>query len=126
MAGTGVDDVDMSVTLDAEGFLHLDWSPGVTVTGEAARRAVAKLAQVASGRERPLLVDMTATGGLTRDARVVFAEKSAASRVALLGRSSVDRVIANFFLGVGGAPVPTRFFTSESAAVAWLRDGHDR
>jgi hypothetical protein len=32
-------------------------------------------------------------------------------------------VIANFALGVSAVPVPTRFFTSEPAALAWLRDG---
>jgi phosphoglucomutase len=69
-----------------------------------------------------MLVDMTATGELTRAARVVFAQKSAASAIALLGKSAVDRVIANFALGVSPVPVPTRFFTSESVALTWLRE----
>jgi hypothetical protein len=63
---------------------------------------------------------------VTRPARAVFAEPSAASIIALLGGSAVDRVIANFILGVSTVPVPTRFFTVEAEALAWLRDGrHD-
>jgi len=66
-------------------------------------------------------VSMTGTAELSRDARVVFTRRCSASRIALVGRSAVDRVIANFALGVSSVPVPTRFFTSEPAAVGWLR-----
>lgn len=72
-------------------------------------------------RERPLLVVMTGTEQLTREARMVFGRRCSASRIALTGRSEVDRVIANFFLSVGRVPVPTRFFTSEATAIEWLR-----
>lgn len=112
----------MTVTLDADGFVRLWWAPGIVITGDLAREAVLAVERVCAGRQLPMLVDMTATGNLTRDARVVFAKKSAASAIALLGRSAVDRVIANFALGVSPVPVPTRFFTVEAAAVAWLRD----
>ena len=45
-----------------------------------------------------------------------------ACRIALLGASAVDRVRASLVPEPGrvGYPVPTRFFTSETAAVAWL------
>jgi hypothetical protein len=81
--------------------------------------------RICAGRPRPMLVDMTGTGALTRAARVVFAEESFASKIALLGKSAVDRVIANFALGVSPVPVPTRFFTAEPAALAWLRNVGD-
>ena len=112
----------MTVDLDPTGFVRLWWAPGVTITGDLAREAVAALDRVCAGQRRPMLVDMTATGQLTRAARVVFAQESAASAIALLGKSAVDRVIANFALGVSPVPVPTRFFTSESVALTWLRD----
>ncbi len=112
----------MTVSLDPGGFVRLWWAPGVKITGDLAREAVVAVEQICAGRRRPMLVDMVATGELTRAARVVFAQKSAASAIALLGKSAVDRVIANFALGVSPVPVPTRFFTSESVATAWLRD----
>lgn len=114
--------VPMTVSLDPEGLVRLCWAPGVKISGELAREAVEAVGRVCGGQRRPMLVDMTATGELTRAARVVFAQESAASAIALLGRSAVDRVIANFALGVSPVPVPTRFFTSESVAMAWLRD----
>jgi hypothetical protein len=33
----------------------------------------------------------------------------------------VDRVIANFILGINKLPCPTRFFTSEPDALGWLK-----
>lgn len=114
--------VQMTVDLDPAGFVRLWWAPGVTISGDLAREAVAALERICAGQRRAMLVDMTATGQLTRAARVVFAQESAASAIALLGKSAVDRVIANFALGVSPVPVPTRFFTSESVALTWLRD----
>lgn len=37
--------------------------------------------------------------------------------------AAVDRVLANLGLAVSGGPGPTRLFTSEPAALAWLCDG---
>jgi hypothetical protein len=116
------DEVPMKVSLDADDFIRLWWAPGVTITGELAHEAVDAVETICAGRKRPMLVDMTGTGNLTRAARVVFAQPSFASAIALLGKSAVDRVIANFALGVSPVPVPTRFFTVESVAMAWLRD----
>ena len=67
-----------------------------------------------------MLVDMATTSSVTRAARAVFSIPCAASRIALLGASPVDRVLANFFLGVHIPPCPTRFFTSRSEAMNWL------
>jgi hypothetical protein len=112
-----------SVRVDVRGFVRLSWVQGLRITGDMARAAMALVDATNAGRERPLLVDMTGTAALTREARMTFSRRCSASRIALLGSSPVDRVIANFALGVSAVPVPTRFFTSELLAVAWLTDG---
>jgi hypothetical protein len=113
------DDV-VQVRVEDLGFVRLTWRTGLRITGALAERAMGLVDQTNGSLERPLLVDMTATAQLRRDARMTFARRCSASRIALLGRSEVDRVIANFAVGVTSTPVPTRFFTSEAAAVAWL------
>lgn len=113
----------LSVSVDPTGVVRLSWLPGLRITGYLAADAMAAVDELNGDTERPLLVDMTGTAVLTREARQTFARKCSASRIALLGKSAVDRVIANFALGVSFVPVPTRFFTSEPAALAWLRDG---
>jgi hypothetical protein len=115
----------MAVSEDGDGLIRLRWAPGVTITGDLAREAVAAVDRICAGRRQPMLVDMAATAAVTRDARAVFARKTSASAIALLGKSSVDRVIANFVLGVTSVPVPTRFFTSETDALGWLVDARD-
>lgn len=116
----------MSLRVDEEGVVRLHWVEGLHIDGPLARTAMDLVDELNAGRERPLLVDMSGTATLSREARMVFTQKCSASRIALLGASAVDRVIANFWLGVSAAPVPTRFFTSDPAAVAWLRDGAPR
>ncbi|MCO1660098.1 STAS/SEC14 domain-containing protein [Pseudonocardia humida] len=111
-----------TVTLHLEqgGYVRCDWRRGTRITGELARGAIKRLDELNDGIKRPLLVDMRGTASLTREGRQAFAEEYSASKVALLGESPVDRVIANFTLSVIVMSIPTRYFTSESAALAWL------
>jgi hypothetical protein len=112
-----------SLTISDEGLILLVWPPGVKITGPSARRAFDEVNRICGTSRRPMLVDMATTKSVARDARAVFGEPSAASRIALLGRSPVDRVIANFTLGVSTVPCPTKFFTSRVQAMAFLREG---
>lgn len=70
-----------------------------------------------------MLVDMATVASVSREARSIWSIPCGASRIALLGTSPVDRVLANFFLGVHIPPCPTRFFTSRSEALDWLNSG---
>ena len=81
--------------------------------------------EMCGGRPTPLLIDMATTESVSRAARTVFSRRCDASAIALLGASAVDRVLANFFLGVNSAPVPTRFFTSNGEAIRWLASHGD-
>jgi hypothetical protein len=112
---------DVVVTIDDSDMIRLSWTDGITITEEAARIAAGFVNQISADRRRPMIVDMALTAQVTRQARTVFLEPGAASIIALLGKSPVDRVIANFVLGVSNLPCPTKFFTSEEAAIAWIR-----
>jgi hypothetical protein len=70
---------------------------------------MAKINDVADGAEYPMLVHMAETQSVTHQARSVFAESCAASRIALLGSSPIDWVIANFTMILRTLPYPTRF-----------------
>ena len=111
---------EVAVTIDANDMIRLKWTEGITITEPAARHAQQFVNEISADRRRPMIVDMSETASVTRQARTVFLEEGAASIIALLGRSPVDRVIANFVLGVSNLPCPTKFFTSEDAAVQWL------
>ncbi len=108
-----------SVELDSD-IVVLQWAPGVVITGPRAAEAMAAVNRLNGDRTRPLLVDMTGTAKLTREARETFREDVLVSRMALVGESSVDRVIANFGLRVSSLRFPARYFTSVTAGMAWL------
>jgi len=110
------------VGLEPPGLIHLVWDPNVRIEEADAQAAMAAVNDIAGAAEYPLLVDMANTASVSRKARAVFSIPCAASRIALLGASPVDRVLANFFLGVHIPPCPTRFFTSRAEAMRWLMD----
>jgi hypothetical protein len=107
---------------DAAGaVVVLTWAPGVVITAELAAVAMVKVDEHNANEERPLLVDMTGIAALRREAHRHFRQRSQISRIAIVGESAVDRVIANFGLRLSPPPVPSRFFTSKAAALAWLQ-----
>lgn len=124
MTQAGATDAPSSVVLDGN-LVRLQWAPGVNITEDAARTAMAEVNRVCGNHRHPMLVDMTMTASVSRAARTVFSIPCAADTIALLGRSPVDRVIANFILGVSSLPTPTRYFNSEPAALAWLEEVRD-
>ncbi len=109
-------------SLDIEnGLVILRWPRGCTITGGAARRALDAVDTICAGRRLPLLVEMATTKSVAREARAVFCEPCAASKIAIMGDSPVDRVIANFTLGFMAPPCPTKFFTDRAQAIDFLR-----
>ena len=116
-----------SLDFDGNGILRLQWARGVVIDAPNAQLAMDRVNELCGGQPTPLLIDMATTDSVSRAARAVFAKPCDASAIALLGSSAVDRVLANFFLGVNSAPVPTRFFTNSDEAARWLTSqGHDR
>jgi hypothetical protein len=114
-----------SLGFESNGVLRLEWARGVVIDGSNAQLAMDRVNAMCGGRQAPLLIDMATTASVSRAARTVIAQACDASAIALLGTSPVDRVLANFFLGVNSSPVPTRFFTSSDEAVRWLTSqGH--
>jgi hypothetical protein len=110
-----------TVDLRSDGIIHLIWEPQVRIEIQDAEAAMAAVNRIAGDSTYPMLVDMATTEDVTRAARSVFSIPCAANRIALLGASPVDRIIANFFLGVHIPPCPTRFFTSRTESMKWLQ-----
>jgi hypothetical protein len=109
-----------TLELRTDGILNLKWVTGARLEAEDAHAAMRAVNELCGDTEHPMLVDMATTESVSRGARAVFSIPCAANRIALLGKSAVDRVIANFFLGVHTPPCPTRFFTSRPEALKWL------
>ena len=115
----GRDEV-MSVTVDDADVVRLTWVAGLHIDEALAREAMKAVDEVNGERRRPLLVAADGPVDMSRGARHVLAEPCSATRVAVLGQSAVDQIVVNFMLRLTSPAVPTRLFTSEPAATAWL------
>jgi hypothetical protein len=111
------------LTLDGQGILQLKWPRAASISQADAEAAMLSVNELCGEARHPMLVDMATTAQVSRGARAVFGRPCQANRIALLGDSPVDRVMANFILGLNKLPCPTRFFTSRQEALTWLTKG---
>lgn len=103
------------------GVLRLHWKPGVTVEVDDANATVSAVVTLGQGARLPMLVDIQGVKHSV-GARRIFPAPSSVSRMALLGSSPVDEVVAMFRLGLVPSQFPVRYFTSSQEALAWLLD----
>ncbi|WP_457964762.1 STAS/SEC14 domain-containing protein [Arthrobacter sp. D1-29] len=119
MKHTPIDSGKATLELLPNGVVNLTWQRHANLEIADVTAAMASLDDVCHGVPHPLLVDMGGTMGVSHDAREAFSAPSAASRIALLGSTPVDRILANF-RPAGSYPCPTRFFTDRTEAMSWL------
>ena len=97
---------------------------GAEETLDDARANVALCLRRNAGGRRPLLVDLRQVKTQTAEARAYLAGAEGlrvSQAVGLLIGSPVSRVVGNLYLGLNKPTIPTRLFTSEEEAQAWLR-----
>ena len=108
-----------------DGVLYGLANEGVTASAEDAREQFDIQRPMLEGHPLPFLMDIRKARGISREARYMFASAEAAqifARTALLIGSPLSRVLGNFFLGLNKPQMPTRLFTDEAEALAWLRE----
>ncbi|MFF2246433.1 hypothetical protein ACFVTM_19935 [Arthrobacter sp. NPDC058130] len=103
------------------GIIEVLLPPNEEIEGPEARVAGEAVRSLAAGRRMPVLLVITGVVGVSIEARQVYSGSIAATAFALVGESPVDRVIAHYLLRSRSETIPAQFFTSESAAVDWLR-----
>lgn len=110
--------------VDEQGIIRGREADGSSFGLSDAQEAIAAIRELAGGSRRGLVVDISDLRTMTRDARAYFTHKDHAEflyAVALVVRSLISRAIGNFFLGLNKPEVPTRLFTNDEDALAWLR-----
>jgi hypothetical protein len=111
-----------TVEVREDGILHVVLAEQAGVTAEDAQ-ALQTAALEACEVPRPVLADIRRARGVNILSMRHSAGKDAfemTTRLAFLVGSPVSRMIGSLFLGLWKAPCPTRMFTDEAAAVAWL------
>jgi hypothetical protein len=122
VGGEHVDDPYVWEPLGSDGVAKIRYKAGAIVTEDVARKTVAELMALTSGKRIVLLADLRQLKSITREARVFFANATNAyAAIALLAGSLPTQVMANFFIGLSRPKVPTQMFTDEEKALTWLR-----
>ena len=110
--------------LGEDGIVRTVLSRGSSHTLADAKDNVAAWIKVSGGTKRPALIDIRGVRSQDRDARAHYADGKngmLSSAVALLIGSPLTRVLGNFYMGLNKTAFPTKMFTSETAALEWLR-----
>ncbi|KNC18721.1 hypothetical protein AC792_10530 [Arthrobacter sp. RIT-PI-e] len=102
--------------------LYLHWARGAEITLPLAVEAARILEGLAGGEILPLIVVMGGIDGVAIRARMGMNAYRGFARVALVGDGPVDEVLAGF---AHASATSTHYFTSESQALAWIRDSGD-
>jgi hypothetical protein len=101
------------------GIITSVWQPGSFVDVTDARDAMRAVAQVSGGTPMPMLSEMTDVE-ISAAARYEFAQTTGVLAIAVLGSSTVDRVVAAAMSR--HTRYPHEFFTSRDDAMAWLNN----
>ena len=112
------------VWLGEDGITRTIVKPGVKVTLTDAKERIAAVSRCTGGRRLPVLADVRGIKGISREARQYMAGNEAVAATLAVGiivGSPLSRVVASIMLGLNRTPFPIKLFTSEPAALDWLR-----
>jgi hypothetical protein len=122
---TGSEQVSLPrYTLKDDGdFLRLRWAPGVTLQAEDIHSTISAVTAASPRGKRPLLVHIGLVERITLEAKQLLIEDTCSTRTAVVGVDEVGRVLAAFNYR---SATPSRYFTKEADAIAWLSRTEDR
>lgn len=101
------------------GIITSVWQPGSVVDVHDAKEAMRAVEQITGGTPMPMLSEMTDVE-ISAAARYEFAQTAGVLAIAVLGSSTVDRVVAAAMKR--HTRYPHEFFTSRDDAMAWLNN----
>lgn len=107
-----------------EGIIRTEAKPGVDIILPYAIENSLVVNELCRGRKHPLLIDLKHLQSITPDARAYFSARDRETDIcafAFLIHSNFQRMVGNIFIQFNRPPIPTKLFTDENQALAWLR-----
>ncbi|MEK6256193.1 MAG: hypothetical protein N2C13_02605 [Chloroflexota bacterium] len=112
--------------LDEDGIIHsVIFLPRVETVKEDVLASLENFSKLAQGIKRPVLNDLRNLKNANRESRAAGVGKEAIKIISAIGlvvRSPVQRTVGNLFQQINRPPFPTKIFTSETEAIAWLKE----
>lgn len=110
--------------LEAQNIIRFRAKPGIDQTADDARTHTTLAQQIMGPARYRLVVDFRGSSALTRAARAEYMRPEVARGImamAVLVDSTGSRILGNLFMTLNRGKIPTRIFTDESLAIAWLK-----
>lgn len=114
-----------NIYLDDDRIIRCQLSSGSEIKAEDIKEDFAVFSKLIGDKNAPVLLDLRGIKSVTREAREYVSSPESMrfmSVLALLIGSPISKVVGNFFLGINKPPYPTKIFTSEAKALAWLKE----
>ena len=111
------------IWLEDDGIMRYLTLPDAEDSLADIRDGVAAVWQLSGHRPVPLLVDLSGSRAISKEAREYLSSDESARTtlgVALLVSSPVSRVIGKFFFTLNTPPFPLRIFSAQAEALDWL------
>lgn len=108
-----------------DGIIYARALSGSVQTIADARENMQLTNQLVNGRPYAMLVDIREIRSQDRDAREHYVQPTTSPSlraVAVLIGSPMSKMIGNFLIGFSKPQIPTRLFSSETEAIAWLKE----
>lgn len=112
---------NFTLTVESERILRITLRPGSQITAADGTSVRERFLTLTGGAGCAVLLQVTGVEHVSRDAVRVFSEAVTVTAFAILGSTSVDRVIAHGRRGLPLPKCPSRYFTDEQEALKWLR-----
>ena len=109
-----------TIWLGDDGILRIVNKPGVVVSIDDVEENIVWVSGLLSGRKVPALIDVRQTRYIERKARLRLSKLRMLRAEAVVIESAVSTMIGNFFMGINRLSVPSKLFTCEADALAWL------
>jgi hypothetical protein len=120
-ASFGSGPVNVAVENTGEGIIRITLRSGDRVTAEDGIRVREQYLALTGGAGAAVLLQMTGVESVSRDAFRFLSDAPTITAFAILGSTPVDRVIAHGRRGLPLPQCPSRYFSDEQEALAWLR-----
>jgi len=105
-----------------DGILHFYYKEIKSIDLQIAKTCVKDRLEFSEDVSYPCLVDSIKTDNVTKEARDYFAKEGneLITANAILVKSSIFKMIVNFFITVNKPKNPTKMFTGKDQALEWL------
>lgn len=109
--------------MDSNGICHTKTKKLAEIDIPEAKENTEAVYSFYIGKKFPLLIDAREVKSISREARQHFStegRETCTNAFGIIVKSSLSRVIGNFFMGINKPPLPTKLFDKEEDAVMWL------